>query len=494
MKYVYITITLLLISINWSCEEFLSESPDNRLELNSIEKVADLGARAYAQASLVFTDEMTDLVGGLGNRNGEGMIIDAGGNRLDNNNLQAYKWEDITSEDSDTPISYWNNAYEAIAHSNQTLQSLKNIESGTNPKHVEAVRGEALLTRAYYHFMLVNLFGKHYNESTASTDLGVPYISAPEETFLPTYTRNSVQSVYDLVEQDLLDGLELINDEFFEGTKKFHFSKLSGLAFASRFYLWKGNYEKCIEFSNRFYNGNNPLSFIKDYASVGGASYNETADNYNSPDDNSNLLFAQVFSVHQRRARGFRLNPTELNNLINSPVGNHVSGTTGVWNVGTQARYLSRLREFFFRESLSATTGLPYFIEQLFKGEEVILNRAEAKLMSGDFEAALSDLNILVGAHYNGAQYVNDDINNSALFNERTVNEELLDIILEERKIEFLDHGLRWFDIKRYNIEITHELPLTDGGGIFILEADDLRKVIQIPTDALNSGLTPNPR
>jgi len=52
-------INLLFISFIslLSCEDYLSESPDNRLELNTIEKVANLGARAYAQGSYIFTDD-----------------------------------------------------------------------------------------------------------------------------------------------------------------------------------------------------------------------------------------------------------------------------------------------------------------------------------------------------------------------------------------------------------------------------------------------------
>ncbi|WP_010520840.1 RagB/SusD family nutrient uptake outer membrane protein [Aquimarina agarivorans] len=495
MKYINITLGLIILSINFSCEEFLSETPDNRLELNSIEKVAALSARAYSQASVAFTDEMTDLAGPMGNRNGAGKIIDLGGNTIELENRQAYKWEVITANDqNDTPNDYWNENYEAIAHSNQALQSLKTISGDPDPDHINAIKGEALLSRAYHHFMLVNLFGKHYDAATAATDLGIPYITEPEESFLPTYTRNTVQEVYDLVEKDLLEGLNLINTRFFEGTTKFHFSKLSALAFASRFYLWKGDYQKCIEFSDRFYDGKSPLEFITNYDNVRGAGYNQTADNYNSPDDSSNLLFTQVFSTHQRRDTGFRLNDRELTDLLASPVGTHVGNTTGIWQVGTQARYLSRLREFFFRESLSATTGNPYFIEQLFKGEEVILNRAEAKLMLNQFDDALDDLNILVAAHYDGNVYTEDIINNSTFDTARTLNEKLLNIILEERKVQFLDHGLRWFDIKRYKIEITHELPLTEGGEILTLEAEDLRKVLQIPQDAIDSGLAPNPR
>lgn len=49
---------------------------------------------------------------------------------------------------------------------------------GDNTALIEAY-GEALICRAYAHFMLVNIFSMQYNEKTSSTDLGVPYITEP---------------------------------------------------------------------------------------------------------------------------------------------------------------------------------------------------------------------------------------------------------------------------------------------------------------------------
>jgi len=316
--------------------------------------------------------------------------------------------------------------------------------------------------------MLVNLFGKHYDINTASDDLGIPYIENPETTLLPNYQRETVQKVYEFVERDIKEGIALINEDFFSGSKKFRFSKRTGLAFASRFYLWKGDFEKAIEMTNLFYEGRDPIDFITDFSSIGGAGFDETVDNYNSPNDESNLLFAQAFSIHQRRNLGYRLNENEMNILLSSPIGNHLYGSIGgIWLAGTQARYLARIREFFFRENLSSDAGVPYIIEQLFKGEEVILNRAEAKLRqtNSDFQGALNDLNIIVAAHYEEQVYTEDIINNLALQNSISREEELLNIIIEERKVEFLDHGLRWFDIRRFKIPIIHEIPLEQGGG-----------------------------
>jgi len=56
---------------------------------------------------------------------------------------------------------------------------------------------------------------------------------------------------------------------------------------------------------------------------------------------------------------------------------------------------------------------------------------------------------------------------------------------------------MRWFDIKRYGIEIPRRLMNSDGNPVQItdwLRVDDPRRAIQIPQKVVNAGLTPNPR
>ncbi|GAA4276148.1 RagB/SusD family nutrient uptake outer membrane protein [Aquimarina mytili] len=495
----YIALFLLTI-VSMSCENYLEEAPDNRLELDTVDKAAKVAADAYTQASYVFTDMYTDLAGPTGNPDALGVVQTPGGNTINLQATQTYTWSDITALFQDSPTFYWDRSYAAIAQANQVLAVIDMLEGDQKQKN--AIKGEALLSRAYHHFMLVNLFGLHYDEN-ASSNLGIPYVLEPEIEFLPDYTRNTVAEVYDQVEEDLLDGLALINDEFFSGTKKYHFTTKAAQAFASRFYLWKKDYVNCKKYSDLFLDGN-PDFYIKDFSTLSGAGYNDTAEKYGDPIDPSNVLVMQQFTFYTRRNNGYRLNATDVNNLYRNLFAVTDNRTSiGGWTVGTDARYQARLREYFFRENLSSNTGQAYYISQELKGEEVLLNRAEANLFLGDQAAALADINVLATKRYNGTTYDNiTDIVDyytplttsgsvSELSND---NKAILELILDERKKEFWDHGLRWFDVKRHGISITHVLPVSEGGQTFVLEANDLRKAIQIPEDALSFGLTRNPR
>ena len=58
--------------------------------------------------------------------------------------------------------------------------------------------------------------------------------------------------------------------------------------------------------------------------------------------------------------------------------------------------------------------------------------------------------------------------------------------------------GMRWFDVKRYGIEITRRTLSTTSiepiNEYDVLTVDDERRAIQIPRDVISAGLTPNPR
>ncbi|KAA6319977.1 hypothetical protein EZS27_030188, partial [termite gut metagenome] len=73
--------------------------------------------------------------------------------------------------------------------------------------------------------------------------------------------------------------------------------------------------------------------------------------------------------------------------------------------------------------------------------------------------------------------------------------ENFIHCILHMRRVLTLHEGLRWFDIKRYGIEIyrrtvhNNNIVVTDQ----LLE-DDNRRAIQLPQEIINAGLEANPR
>ena len=75
--------------------------------------------------------------------------------------------------------------------------------------------------------------------------------------------------------------------------------------------------------------------------------------------------------------------------------------------------------------------------------------------------------------------------------------EAMLHAILYIRRIEFMQMGMRWFDVKRYGIEISRRTMTSDlavKSVEDVLTVDDERRAIQLPQDVITAGLTANPR
>ena len=129
-----------------------------------------------------------------------------------------------------------------------------------------------------------------------------------------------------------------------------------------------------------------------------------------------------------------------------------------------------------------------------FRGEEVLLNRAESYAILGLVDEALADLQLLTSKRYD-EEVTLDEAALRQFYNapNADIRNLLLDYIISyERPKEFIHEGLRWFDIKRYGLEVTHLLP---DGSTLMLASDDNRKVLQIPEAAQEiGGLRPNPR
>lgn len=490
----FLTTTVLLIYVT-GCNDFLDEVPDNRVALDDLDKAAQLLTGAYSIASPAFTDWMTDDVG---------FTI---GTVLRPVHTQTYAWEDVFDDpnEQDSPAFYWFQSYAAIAQANEVLNVLESLPAVTSEEidQKNAIESEALLTRAYAHFMLVNLFAEHYDESSADGDLGVPFVDTPETVFIQQYSRNTVQEIYDRVEEDMLRGIELVNDNFFLNSGKYHFNRNAALAFASRFYLFKGDYDECINYSSQML-GNNPGAFVRDLTSdeflAAGSSVTVYPQLYSSPEQAGNLLMMRKISLIQRTDFGHGPTRDTYNDLFdqNPFFGAADTRENPAFVRGENGIAPARYESLFERNSLNSNVGLPYHIGILFRGEEVLLNRAESYLEEGRVDEAIDDLQVLVNNRYDGSDVdLTIDVLrtffgavNNPFINDASLLRRFLRL---ERQKEFITQGMRWFDIKRYELEVVHVL--ADEVSTIILRENDPRKILQIPQSAIDvGGLVPNPR
>jgi hypothetical protein len=142
-----------------------------------------------------------------------------------------------------------------------------------------------------------------------------------------------------------------------------------------------------------------------------------------------------------------------------------------------------------------------YVTNALFTVDEVLLNRMEAYAMLRNYDHAIDDyLQYMQGKFgfmpsVERAVYTSTNSNRYNLYSPfygMTLKQlAMVQLILDFRQKEFFQEGLRWFDIRRFHIAVKRS---SKSSYYFPLEKDDPRKVLQIPTEAIQRGLTPNPR
>lgn len=549
-----------------SCvDSFLDTMPDNRVELKSPEHLRLLMNTAYPSYNYAIVCEFsTDNVIDNNSPDEEGLRYNLPS--YDRGDEEQFAWEDVKSNTgNDSPSAVWEAYYASIAAANAVLEKIDEFDALPDDQRSEldgsesldALRGEALVLRAYDHFILANIFCEAYRGSELSKSiLGIPYITKPETTVKPHYERGNLADVYMKIQKDLEAGLPLIDNGMYE-IPKYHFNKQAAHAFAARFYLFIRDYKKSLEHANEAFGGSevdasqymstiwqnlDQFYYISDFGKF-----------QNNIDKPRNFMLLATYSIACRRYSGgqrYACNreakratiqgpgPTWLNfQFISSsgkgetfymnPCFNGGCGSNGKAEYGTY--FAGTSAEQFEITNKIAQTGYAHVTRSEFFGEETLLTRAEAKLFLGDIAGCIADLSIWEKSHHgspsqisSGKEYTEltedairkfyesdasaskgkklfgivkpiyvDEVCPSAEYSMTANIEPILQCVQHFRRIETIHTGMRWFDIKRFGLEITHKI---GKDRVETLTKFDPRKAIQIPTEVLSAGLQPNPR
>lgn len=481
-----ITFYIFVITAVWgsSCRKYLEQAPDQRTQLNTVEKVAELLATAYPQADYAtFTEAASD----------NAMDKGTGGTVSEEVNTNPFYFRDVLDREQGSPTNYWNSSYRAIAAANTALEAIAKAE---NPDDYKAQKGEALVARAYAHFMLVTLFSKVYDPATASQDPGIPYVTTPEKIVNGQYERKTVAYVYEQVEKDLTEGLPLINNSIYK-VPKYHFTTSAANAFATRFYLFKRDYAKVLEHAGRVFPGGNIRTNLRPWVTVySKLTATEGEAIYTKATENANLLLVETPS---NWARSYAVYRYGLATPLVTVLFRFTNVTGAGWvqplytSGGTDNWLILKFREHFVRESANADIGIPYTIFPLLTAEEVLFNRAEANIYLGNYTAAKQDLDDYASMripNYSTANKLTDAkiANYYGTADQRTG---LIYTLLDFKQAEFIQEGMRWFDVLRYRITVTHTGVdgTTETSG-----PDDPRRLFQLPQEVTLSGIEQNPR
>lgn len=359
-----------------------------------------------------------------------------------------------------------------------------------NPGMQQQLIAEAKVHRAYAYLTLVNIYAKHYNSATASSDLGVPLLGNP--VALPSLERASVQEVYDFILTELLGSVENLPQDIFQQYSH-RPTQVSAFAILARTYLYMGNYEKALEYSEKSLN-------IKDFLYNYNSIYTDLDRTENvtgiSRISDDEMLLHKTTVKNVSLSSYMMLDTISFNNLydgysqINDSVVENYDLRRTLWfdNFDDNGMLTGDRATYVFSDNrYSVDAAIVDYIP--ISTPEMFLIRAESNARLGNLSEALADINKLRRNRFKTGTYtslaVSDVGDQKAVLNE----------VLLERRRELFGKELRLFDVKRLGLPVTHLRPGTMEVE-FRVPANDPKLIwpIHYQYIELNPELEQNPR
>lgn len=346
--------------------------------------------------------------------------------------------------------SAWVNIYRVVNIANQLIDAVPNIEDEAFTTR-DRVLGEAHAIRALAYFDLLRVFGEHYD--TAS-NFGMPLLLEPIENndfnLIPDLNRSSVADTYVQIMDDLDTALQLMGDGYVDNER---LSYWSTLALRARVNLYRQDYAAAFDDADRVIE-ESPYTLVEDVNNLFGADITSTTSEsifdlvFNDQDQSSYYTF--VFQRNEYRTDPSLLDAFEDGDERSSLfIGDNDRSAKWANSDNANNARILRLGEMY-----------------LIRSEAAVYREATPAPALGT-----DDLNVIRNRAGLG------DIGPFA------TEEEYIDALLQERRVELNFEGHRFFDLVRF-----------DRVGD-VLGRDDFRKVFPIPRDELlaSDNLQQNP-
>lgn len=385
--------------------------------------------------------------------------------------------------------AFWRQAYKVIFSANQVIASIEDGESAM----LDQLKGENLYVRAMVHFELVRFFGRPYPQNNGNNP-GIVIVDSPTGEEFPA--RSTVKEVYDFIIADLQKAATLMTED----KSSIFASKEVAYALLARVYLYMEDNENAILYANKVIeSGRYQLLDTEPYKT-----YFRSV-----PENNPETIFAIRHTVADNR----------LKSAIGSMYYNDpVTQSTGWGEVYASVDFVKLLNKYpedarhsFIELQLDPSGdtlkrgNVPKYFVNKYNWQEGVANlsspvylrlaemyliRAEANAKLGNDELALEDVNLIrQRAGLSGTDlYTTADLKGHAT---------VLDVVLEERRLELAFEGQRPADLFRNNRPLIRAYPgfhSQDRYHQTILPTDD-RVVFFIPERevVVNRNLEQNP-
>lgn len=493
--------TLLLFLI--SCD--LTNTPNDGIPpeeaLNDVEGIENVTRGNYAYLKDLYTGDQNLVMMMYQQstyRSDNFMISGTSSNPF----MQTYNYQ--TSPDMNNVLNLWRQGYRLIYNANTVIEAIEPGESA----ELDQLLGENKFLRSLTHFYLVTGFGRPYSQGRDNP--GVPIMTEPDLEAEPS--RATVGEVFDFLVEDLTEAADLMTED----RPSSYGSSEAAEALLARVYLYMEDNENAVEYADRVIDSNR-------YELVG----TETLPEYFTinNEDRSESIFAirHLPSDDPGTSAG-------INSLINEPGWGENYPSESLRNV--LDRYESDVRRQFIEPQyeldddgniqydeeddpiLRTRGGFERYYVNKFSGLEGIATNASPELLrfSETYLIKAEALANTPGGEQQALDIINRlreraNIPQEGMYSVADLGDHdtVLDVVLEERRLELFFEGHRTHDLFRNGRTMyrdypgTHLAPGNPGvdvdAGTQTIPADHPRIIFFIPENEieLNPNLEQNP-
>lgn len=448
IKYLIILISVFL-SFLTSCKEFLDAKPDKKLVLiSSIKDAQALINRTDLTIAYPFSAEIA--AGDLYVTSVDWASLPTQQER------QSYIWGENVLDGNER--NDWSLPYVAVYYCNVVLDALDAGDiQDERVELLDDIRGQALFFRSYAFFELLKMFSKSWDEETSSLDLGIPLRLTSD--FNIKTQRATVEESFNQIIDDCLLATNLLIESRSPKTLP---TKAAAFALLSRVYLYKGLYDEALVAANNALSFNN---YLLDYSTI------DSTLAYPFP------VFNDEVVLHTGLWGSFSVPTIKIDStLVDSYEEGDLRKNLFFINNGDKT--------YSFKGSYEGNSG---GFNGLTVGE-LYLIKAECLARQGKTDQALEALNTLLKNRWEKDSFLPLSLEPS---------EDVLRVILDERRKELVLRGIRWSDLKRLNkdprFQVTLKRVVNDVE--YILPPNDNRYQFPIPVSVIEmTGIQQNPR
>ena len=343
--------------------------------------------------------------------------------------------------------SHWSQCYGIIYAANVAIELADSMEQ---TPEVEYLKGEALFMKAMAYHELVRIFARPYSDNPDG--LGIILRDNTED--VAPKARASVKETYTAI-LDLLDeAAPLLADRSVSSRSSDRCLASIGAvnALYSSFYLYMGEWDKCIEYSTkvinerRYYRLTSAANFKEYYRNCTSERESIWCIGYKTADEGNPGLTSMITAP---KSGCWSEEGYSAPLLEDMGIGTDLEQDDARWGFVEEGFKKNGLTLIPCSKYDGPAANVKWISVPLFRLAEIYFNRAEAYAQKGQDDLALADINTVRTARMlNNAEdhlWTAADAANAG---------GMVELVLKEKRIDYPFEFQRWFDLGRHKKDV----------------------------------------